>query len=59
MKKAAASRSCQVLNVDTGEIYPSQTAAAEALGVAKTTVSACLHGRQSRVKDYTLRRVEK
>ncbi len=58
MRKAAGSRSHPVLNVDSGEIYPSQEAAAKALNVAKTTVSACLRGKQSRVKGYILRRLD-
>ena len=59
MKKAGALRAHPVLNVDTGEVYPSQEAAAKALGVAKTTISACLHGKQNSVKGYAIRRLDK
>ena len=59
MKDAAAPRYKPVMNVTTGEIYPSQAAAAEALGVDKTTVSAALRGRLKTVKGYVLKRLEK
>ena len=59
MKDAAAPRYKPVLNETTGEIYPSQAAAAEALCVDKTTVSAALRGRLKTVKGYVLKRLEK
>lgn len=56
MKAAAAPRYKPVLNVTTGEIYPSQAAAAEALGVDKTAVSAALRGKLKTVKGCVLKR---
>ena len=59
MRQSASSRAYPVLNVDTGETYPSQNAAARALGVDKSLVSACLRGKFKHVKGYTLCRLEK
>ena len=58
MKAAAAPRYKPVLNVTTGELYPSQQAAAEALGVDKTAVSAALRGKLKTVKGCILKRAE-
>lgn len=58
MKDAAAPRYKPVLNETTGEVYPSQAAAAEALGVDKTTISAALRGKLKTVKGCVLKRIE-
>ena len=58
MKDAAAPRYKPVLNETTGEMYPSQAAAAEALGVDKTTISAALRGKLKTVKGCVLKRIE-
>lgn len=59
MREAAAPRSKPVRNCSTGEIYPSQAAAAEALGVDKTAVSAHLRGKMKTVKGIVLERIGK
>ena len=58
MRQSAAPRAHAVLNVDTGEVYPSQSEAAEALGVSKYAVSNCLRGKTGHVKGYTLQRLQ-
>ena len=57
MKEAAAPRAKPVMNTDTGEIYPSQTAAAEALGISVASVSRAASGKRKGIKGINLKYV--
>lgn len=48
----------RVLIVETGDIYESQTATAEALGVRVSHINNCLRGRTKRCRGYTLEYVD-